>query len=209
MDVSKRLSFSLDHRDQGPNKKLAKDIVDSQDKELLEELIQLLESRPAAGLQKDCAVTLAYVAEQSPRMLTPYTTQMINNMDASVNRVIWGSMMVLAHIAPLVSQELYSELPKIMDAMDKGTVVTRDYGFRILVELYQVDEIKEDMLYIILEQLAKSPGNQLGQYAERFMPVVTVDHKPTFIKTLEERRGDLTNEHHLKRLTKNLKKLYK
>ena len=209
MSIGKRLSHSLDCRDQGPNKEVAKEIINTESTGLLQELIDLLESKPNEGLRKDCALTLAYVAEKKPALLVPYADLMISRMNDPINRVIFSCMIALAHITPFVQDKLYHALPVILDAMDDGTVVTRDYGFRIIVELYKIASKKEDIFYIILEQVSKAPSNQLGQYTERFLAVVDNHHKSDFISVLEERRSDLTNEYHLKRLSKNLKKLYK
>jgi len=65
------------------------------------------------------------------------------------------------------------------------------------------------MFLLIQEQLMKAPSNQLGQYAERLIEVLNKKHLNSLIETLESRREDVTNEHHIKRLNKNLKKLYK
>ena len=118
-------------------------------------------------------------------------------------------MITLNYIAHLVTYELFEALPKIIDAMDAGTVVTRDYGFKIMVTLYQDKSIQEDMFLLMQEQLMKAPSNQLGQYAERLMEVLNKNHLKSLIATLEERRNGISNEHHIKRLNKNLKKLYK
>ena len=118
-------------------------------------------------------------------------------------------MIGLAHISHLQQEKLFDALPQIIDAMDVGTVVTRDHGYRIMITLYKDIRFQEDMFLLIQEQLMKAPSNQLGQYSERLMDVLNKTHLNPLIETLEERRSDITNEHHIKRLNKNLKKLYK
>lgn len=209
MSIQDHLAFSLGRKDQGPNKKLAAEIANNHDEQQLKQLITFFDSKPHKELQKDCSLTIAWIAELNPSMVTPYTPYLIGKLSDPINRVIWGSMMALSEIAPLVLDPIYDALPAIIDAMDSGTVVTRDHGYRILIALYQSEHYQEDALIFILEQLMKAPSNQLGQYAERLIEVVNKSHVNRIIEVLEERRNDVTNEHHLKRLNKNLKRLYK
>ena len=150
---------------------------------------------------------MAWVAETSPQMIVPYTDLLIENFNSSINRVVWGSMIALAEIRDQMPEKLFEALPKILDAMDAGTVVTRDYGFRILISLYSVPSYQEDLLYVILEQIRMAPDNQLGQYAEKFMVVLNPKHKDLLCDVLAERLSELSNSHHINRLNKNLLKL--
>ena len=52
-------------------------------------------------------------------------------------------------------------------------------------------------------------GNFLRAFVEWVIDVLNKKHLKPLIETLEDRMNDITNEHHIKRLNKNLKKLYK
>lgn len=209
MPIQDHLAYSLGHKDQQPNKALAQEIADVEDTERINELIQFFDTKPHKELQKDCALTLAWIAEAKPELIAPYVSYLIGKMNDPINRVIWGSMIALSGIAHLVQDELYEVLPTILDAMDAGTVVTRDHGYRILIVLYQNKKYQDDLFHLILEQISKSPSNQIGQYSEKLIAVMEVEHRDALIHVLEERREDVDNPHHLNRLNKNLKKLYK
>lgn len=209
MPVREYLSYTQGRKDQQPNKRLAQAIVEADDQEKIQELVALFDSRPHIEIQKDCALTLAWIAESKPSLVSPYLDHFLAKLNDPINRVIWGSMMSLTALAPFEQEKIYHALPTILDAMDAGTVVTRDHGYRILVTLYQNQAYQEDMLVLILSQLSKAPSNQLGQYAERLMAVMAASHKDQVIQTLESRFEDLTHPHHIKRLEKNLKKLHK
>ncbi|MCP4457108.1 MAG: hypothetical protein GY816_03625 [Cytophagales bacterium] len=206
-DIQKFLSSSLDHKDQGPNIVLAERIVNSGGSELLQKLIDFFKTEPHKDLQKDCVLTMAWVAERSPEMIIPHVDLLLENFNSEIPRVIWGSMIALAFSAHLMPDKIYEALPKIIDAMDAGTPVTRDHGYRILITLYQIEKYQEDVFYIILEQIQLAPSNQLGQYAEKLIKVLDTKHKDELVVVLEERGTELTNEHHRKRLSKNLKRL--
>lgn len=177
--------------------------------ESLWELIELMESKPTKDLQKDAVLTLAWIAESDPEQVCPYLDMLVNNLRSPINRVVWGSMIALSHIAPNKTTELFHQLPDILEAMDNGTPVTRDYGFRILVVLYGQKEFQDDLFVIVLEQLEIAPKNQLGQYVERFAQVVMTDHKTQLMERLEKLMDELENEYHIKRLNRCLKKLRK
>ena len=209
MSIKDRLSYSVGRRDQEPNKLLAEEIVAQDDTEKIRELIAVFDAKPHVEIQKDCSLTLAWVAESKPALMAPYVDYFLEKLNDPINRVIWGSMMSLTAIAPFAQQKLFNELPTILDAMDAGTVVTRDHGYRILITLYQNSTYQEDVFLLVLEQLSKAPSNQLGQYAERLIAVLASKHKAQVTATLEGRFEDVDHPHHLKRLEKNLKKLGK
>lgn len=209
MIIKDKLAYALDRKDQEPNRLVARQIVESEGQRGIEELVDFIESKPIKRAQMDAMLALAYVGELCPKTLAPHVDFLVSKLDDPINRVIWGSMIGLAHIAHLVQPKLFEALPKVIDAMDAGTVVTRDYGFRIMVDLYRTEQFQEDMFLLMQEQLMKAPSNQLGQYAERLMETLNKKHLNSLIETLEERRGDITNDHHIKRLNRNLKKLYK
>ncbi|MEP5613025.1 MAG: hypothetical protein ABJP45_12290 [Cyclobacteriaceae bacterium] len=208
MPVCDKLAYALGHRDQGPNKTLAQEIVDSEDLGAMKELETLVLSDAHKRLRMDAALTMAYVGELNPEMLVSFVDFLLARLNDPVDRVGWGSMIALSYTVPLVQKKMYDNLPTILDAMDIGGIVGRDHGYRILITLYGVEKYREDVFFIVLEQIQKSPPNQLGQYTERLMSVITDNDVPELISALEERRDELTNEHHIKRLTKNLKKLY-
>jgi len=208
MPISDKLAYAMGHRDQGPNKILAQKIADSEDVGALKELKALVLSDADKRLRMDAALAIAYVGESKPEMLVDFVDFVLEMLNDPIDRVGWGSMIALSYISPLQPSKMYENLPDILDAMDNGGIVGRDHGYRVLIDLYSVEKYREDLFFIILEQIQKSPPNQLGQYTERLMSIINEKDKPELILALEDRRNELTNEHHIKRLTKNLKKLY-
>ncbi len=207
MSIKEKLSYVKGRGDQGPNKQLAQEIVEKEGHDSIRELIALFDTKPHVAIQKDCSLTLAWIAKTNPQMMVHYTDYFLNKLGNPVNRVIWGSMITLTAIAPFQQEKLFENLPDILHAMDTGTVVTRDHGYRILITLYQNQTYQKDVFTLILEQLTKAPSNQLGQYAERLIDVLNLSHKPELMTLLESRFEDIENEHHVRRLEKNLKKL--
>ena len=208
MPISEKLAYSQKRKDQLPNKETARIVLDAEDRSAIQELCKLIDSDFPKRLKMDATLTLAYIAEEKPELLKSHTDFLIDKLQDPIERVGWGSMIALSHMSSQASGKLYDQLPAILDAMDRDSIVGRDHGFRILVSLYVIDSYQEDLHFIILEQLRKVRPNQLGQYTERYMGVIKPHHKKDLIAVLEEDRSDL-NEYHIKRLAKNLKKLYK
>ena len=205
-NVINRLSSAMDRRDQGPNEAIAQEVVASGNPDLLQEVVQVILSNNPVRLKNDAVMVLMAISRIKPGILLEQTRLLISLLDSKSNRQVWGSMIALANMAPMVREDIKPYLAKILRAMDEGTVVTRDHGFTILTELYK-DDPSGDLLALINEQLLNAPPNQVGQYTEKFMEVVRKEDLSSFIATLEVRAQELTNEHHLKRLGKNLRKL--
>lgn len=209
MPIQDHLSYSLGLKTQEGNKALAKIIADTSDHDRLDELLQFIETKPHDRLQMDAMLTIAYIAEVKPEMLKEKVDFILGKLNDPINRVVFASMIALAHITHLALDKLYEALPKVIDSMGSGTVVTKDHGFRILARLYQEENYSDDLFFIISDQLILAPSNQLGQYTERMIPIVKPTHRKKLISILEERGEELSNQHHLNRLNRNLKKLYK
>jgi len=209
MTIQAQLAHAQDRRDQRPNRILAERIVNEGGAEQLQGLVDFFLSKPHKDLQKDCVLTMAWIGEQSPELLIPHIDLLIENFNSEIPRVVWGSMIAMAFCAHLVTDKIYSSLPKILDAMDAGSAVTRDHGYRMLMTLYQREKYQENLFFIALEQIQKAPSNQVGQYAERLIEVLNPIHRKELISVLEEKNAELSNEYHIRRLTKNIKKLYK
>ncbi|MEM9341220.1 MAG: hypothetical protein AAGA66_20995 [Bacteroidota bacterium] len=209
MPIHHRLASCQGRRDQALNRQLALEIASSQDEGMLQELLLLFDTATEKRLLMEAILTIAYISEINPQLVASKVDFLIHQLNHQVSRVRWGSMMALSHLVTLHPEQIFQHVPEILTCMEKGSVVGRDYGFRILVTLYTYDHYAEDLFLIILEQLSGAPSNQLGQYTERLTFVLRGRHQPELIRVLEHLRGDLENEHHLRRLDKNLKKLYK
>lgn len=205
-NILDQFSSSQDRRDQGPNEVIAKQIVDEEGGNLLKEVIQIIDGKYPVRIKNDAVMVLMAISRIRPEILVSQADVFIQLLDSKSNRQVFGSMIALANIVPMIKDQVKPHLAKILEAMDEGTVVTRDHGFTILTELYKEDK-SGDLVALINEQVLNAPPNQVGQYTEKFMEVVRKTDVPAFVKALEVRAQELTNEHHLKRLGKNLKKL--
>ena len=208
MNISDRFSSALGRRDEEPNKRLAREISIAHDKTAIRELVKILCSQPAPDTLADAIKVLEMVGEQQPALAHPAFPALIPLIRHPENKIVWRSMAALSTIASYHTEECFQHLGLILKVMDRGSVITRDHGFRILLMLYQ-DRFRDALLPLLKEQLLSSPDNQLGQYAEKWMAVIARGDLPDLRHVLEIRLQDLVNPSHQKRIARVLMKLNK
>lgn len=205
MSIIEKLASSLNRRDEIPNQELAKEIVLSKNKKAVKELIENLSNKKA--IQNDCIKVLYEIGEQEPKLITDYVNEFVEQLDSKNNRLQWGAMTALGAIANERPKEIYAVLPTILNAADKGSVITKDHAVTILIKLCIIEDYSDSAFTLLIEQLLKSPTNQLPMYAERAMPVVNEKNKTLFLKTLTSRLDDIEKETKRKRIEKVIKKI--
>ena|SRR6185436_12971680 len=208
MSILDKLAYALDRSDEGPNVELAKSIAQKNDSKAVKELVENLANKKK-DIQHDCIKVLYETGERKPALIVPYVKEFTALLESKNNRMQWGGMAALSAIAPAYPKEIYGVLAKIVDAADKGTVITKDNCVNILISLCSVKQYADSAFSLLIEQLQGSPTNQLPMYAERAMPIITEKTKAKFIKTLSSRLGDIEKDTKRKRVEMVLKKLSK
>ncbi len=207
INVLDQLASSLNRRDEVPNQELAKEMVLSEDKEAIKVLVTNLTNKKA--IQNDCIKVLYEIGEQKPKLIAGYVNEFVAQLGSKNNRLQWGAMIAIGTIVKERPKEIYESLTKILDAADKGSVITKDHAVNILIKLCQVVSYSKDAFPLLLEQLLKSAPNQFPMYAERAMPIINDDNKSMFVRVLNSRLDDLEKESKKKRVQKLIARLTK
>jgi hypothetical protein len=207
MTILNKLASSLNRRDDEPNKKLATVIADKSDKNAVKELVENLNNLDK-GIQHDCIKVLYEIGAFKPNLIALYAKNFVGLLDSKNNRLQWGAMIALNTITTEKPKVIYDALTKIIDAADKGSVITNDHCVNILVKLCSIKAYYDDASTLLLERLEKSPTNQLPMYAEIALPVMG-NKKSSFIKLLMQRLKEIDKESKRVRLEKVIKKLQK
>ncbi len=210
MSLLHRLSSQQNRKDQKPNIELGKEIASSQNIQAISEISVLLndENTPVEILA-DLIKTLEAIGESTPELIAKLYPEIKKFLDHKENHLVWRAMCVLALIGPFNRTLVFHDLPKIMDIMDRGSVITRDHGITLLIDLYTVAEYRKDIIPLLEEQVLRAPDNQLGQYAEKWMKVIATPDAQKLLSILNERYPDFANESHKKRINKIISKLIK
>lgn len=201
-----RLASSLDRRDETPNIELAQEIATEKNKDAIEELIAQLSERDK-GLQNDSIKVLYEVGEIVPSLIAGYLPIFVELLFHKNNRLQWGAMTAINCIAGEDPKGVYEVLARVMQAADRGSVITRDQAVNILIGLCRHQSYREDAFALLNEQLLKSKPNQFPMYAERSLPIIEDYNRERFKKTLFIRLDELEQESKRKRIEKVLKKL--
>lgn len=204
MSILHKLSGAQGRRDELPNQELAKEIIASKNKKSISELVENLNNK---DVQNDCIKVLYEVGNQEPKLIASHLDTFLDLLQSKNNRLQWGAMMALNSMTRLKAKSIYNNLPIILDAVEKGSVITRDNAINILLNLCLSNQFSNDAFDLFIEQLLKSPPNQLPMYAERAIPIINNKNKKRFIDTLNIRLKDIEKESKLKRVKKVIDKL--
>ncbi len=206
MSIIEKLAKSLNRRDEKPNQELAKAIADKMDKNAVKELITLLDHK-SKDIQFDCIKVLYEIGELKPVLIKDHLNGFINLLDNKYNRNIWGAMHAIDCITLEAPELIYSNLTKIMDAAEKGSVITKDHTVRILIKLCTLKKFTDSSFVLFMELLQSCAVNQLPMYAENALGIIDEKNKPVFVKLLIGRLKEIEKDSKRKRVEKIIKKL--
>jgi hypothetical protein len=206
MSVIERLACSLGRRDEVPNQELAADVAARDDKNAVKELIENLAVKNK-NIRHDCIKTLYEIGYLRPALIAEYYPNFFSLIDDKDNRMQWGGMTALSSIVSEKPKEIFASLRKIIDAADRGSVITRDHCVKILVALSSNEQYAGKTFPLLNEQLLTCPINQVPMYAENALPVIAAENKERFIKTLRLRLDEIEKDSARKRLEKIIKNL--
>lgn len=205
MNVIERLASSLGRRDEQPNIELAELIVQKKDKNAVQILIDQLEVK-GKDLQNDSIKVLYEIGDRKPELIAPHLKAFVGLLTSKNNRLQWGAMSALQTLVSVDPKGIYASLPKILDAADKGTVITKDGAMKALAQLGAEKQYRAKVLPLMIDQLVKSPDNQFPTYAESILPLIDSSSKDLFIKTLKTRLPNVEVDSKRKRIEKAIAK---
>ena len=208
MDVLAKLASASGRRDEKPNELLAAAIVKAKDKKAIDDLVANLSHKNKA-VQSDCINTLYEIGEKDPSLLRPHIPAFVKLLEHKNNRMIWGGMSALARVAKIDQAGVYAFLPKIMDAADAGSVITRDNAVSVLASLAGKKPFADEALTLLMDQLRNCPPRQLAMYAEHTAEVITTDYLKMFKDILSKRLADIETDTMKDRIRKVVNRLNK
>lgn len=206
ISVIDHLAHTLGSRDELPNIALAEKISKANDRAAIRELISLLNHK-TSGIRNDAIKVLYEIGERKPELIIGYIENFVATLTHKDNRMQWGAMAALSAISATKPEVLVEHLPAVVDAMDLGTVITRDHGVYILANIAGLKKHHADCIELLLEQIEKAPVNQMPMYAEKTAEVISGPYIKRFEKVLKSRKDVLEIPSKQKRIEKILKSL--
>lgn len=205
-NVRDSLANALGRNDEGPNIALAEKIAKTNDKKAVRELMDIIHDKKAA-VRHDAIKVIYETGERKPELIIGHTKELIALLEHSDNWMKWGAMSALSVISNTQPELLVATLTQILEAMDTGSVITRDHGIYILCNLGRLKKYHEDCMELLLEQIEKAPVNQVPMYAEKTAEVITKPYVKRLEKILRSRKDVMEIPSKQKRIEKLLKRL--
>lgn len=204
--IAERLANALGRSDEAPNISLAEKIAKSSDAEAVNELIILMHDKKAA-VRHDAIKVLYETGDRNPELIIPYKKDFLGLLLQPDNWMKWGAMAALFTIGKAKPGLLAKHLPEIVDAMDKGSVITRDHGIYILCSVSAIKKHHDDCMVLLLEQIEKAPVNQMPMYAEKMAEVISDPYRKKLEMVILSRNDVMEIPSKATRLEKLLKKI--
>jgi hypothetical protein len=205
MTVLNRLSSAMDRRDEAPNIALARDIVAHDDKSAIAELADAVRSGNAR-LANDALKVLYEIGAARPDLVGAQCPVFIEALKSTNNRTVWGAMAALDAVAEQRAATLAAELPAIIEAADRGSVIARDRCNSILIKLARAG-YGDKVVPLLVERLKTAAPNQFPTYAENMAPVIPPEVRAGFVGVLKQRLASIIQVSKRKRVEKLLDKL--
>ena len=205
MTVLDRLSGAMDRRDEQPNVDLAEDIVAREDTAAVAELAAAVRSGPARQAN-DALKVLYEVGARNPALVGGQCPVFIEALKSANNRKVWGAMTALDAVAEQRAATLVAELPAIIEAADRGSVIAKDHCNSILIKLARAGYAHK-AVPLLVDRLKDAAPNQFPSYAEAMAPVIPPEARPGFLAVLKARVGSIMQESKRKRVEKLMRKL--
>ncbi|MEO8648688.1 MAG: hypothetical protein ABI539_05940 [Acidobacteriota bacterium] len=198
----------MNRRDEVPNQELAAVVIGDSDKDAVAELVENLYNKNK-GIRFDCIKVLYEVGYVNPKLIESHIQVFLDLLESKDNRLQWGAMTAIRCLVSEKPAGIFLALPKIIDAANKGSVISRDHCVNILIGLSAMPSYAHQTFPLLLEQMLRCPTNQLPMYAEKALPVVNSENREHFMKVLNSRLSEIEKESGRKRIEEVLKKVSK
>lgn len=192
MPVLQQIAYFQNRRDEVPNQQLAQALAAQQYVAGIQEIAQnLWHENPA--VQSDCLKVLYEIGYLNPALIADYVADFFKLTRSKNNRLVWGSMIALATIAPLKADVIAAQFDDLVQLMAQGSVITRDNGMKVLAGAAASHPDHNALIFpFLLQQLATCRPKEVGQYAEAVVAAVNGENKDAFVAVLNKRMMDLS-----------------
>jgi len=187
MSILKKLAHSLGRRDDVPNQELAKELAATRNEAEIREIVEGLKSQDR-NIQSDCIKVVYEIGYIAPDLIAEYVDEFLHLLLNRNNRLVWGSMIALATIAEIKAQEIYEQRDDILQAIEKGSVITIDNGIKALAKVAsKKSDYRIELFPYLLDHLASCRPKDVPQRAEKIVVAIDANNKQDFINVVENR----------------------
>ena len=208
MSVLNKLASALERSDEVPNQLLAKEIAASADTVAVQELVNNLANKNK-DIQSDCIKVLYEIGAIKPELIARYVDTFVSLLGNRNNRLVWGGMTALGAVATVDTSTIAKHIDTIIRATETGSVITQDWGIRVLASLAAKDSTAAKRIFPYLTQfLQKCPAKDVPRHAESILPAVNATNRDAILAVLDARQAALKPAQ-AKRVTKLISQIKK
>jgi hypothetical protein len=210
MAVLNKIAYFQNRRDEVPNQELARELAQKRNRKGIHEIAENLWSENQ-NVQSDCLKVLYEIGFLNPKLIAEYAGDFLRLLKNKNNRMVWGSMIALSTIAEAKADELYEHREEIKDVMEKGSVITKDNGVKILAIVASKHEAYCKKIFpYLLKHLETCRPKDVPQHAKKTFTAVNAKNQYAFMRVLKRRMPDLNNSQltRVKKMIKEAEKRY-
>jgi hypothetical protein len=191
MSILNRLASALDRSDEVPNQILASEIAEAGNKDAVRELTANL-SNADKNIQHDCIKVLYEVGYLKPELIAPHVDTFIQLLRSRNNRLVWGGMTALGSIADLTAVDIWKQIDVVMNVTDRGSVITQDWGIRVLAAVSAKEASYEKRIFPFLKGfLQKCPAKDFPRHLESCLVAINSGNSTEIMPIIEARKLSL------------------
>jgi len=210
MPVLNRIAHFRNRRDEAPNQELARELAAARDREGIGEIAENL-GHKNPNVQSDCLKVLYEIGYLAPDLIADYVDRFLALLRHKNNRMVWGGMIALATIAELKPTEIWSDVDTVVEAVDRGTLITVVWGVKTLAAVASTDKARCERLFpVLMKRLKECLPRDVPMHAESILCAVDASHKDEYLAVLESRKAEMTAPQlaRLKKVTRQAEALH-
>lgn len=191
MSVLNKIAFFLNQRDEVPNQELAEELVKTKNVQGIAEIALNLWSKNK-NVQSDCLKVLYEIGYLNPQLIAAYVNDFLKLLTSKNNRLVWGSMIALATVAPYKAREIWDKIGDVKKATERGSVITAVWGIKTLAIVGSSNPTyQKEIVPTLVGILNKCIPRDVPIHAENILLIINKDNKGDFVEVLKSRESEL------------------
>lgn len=207
MTLADQLASALERNDQQPNIELARRLA--KQKDVSGDILELLGivkhgTKPERHNAIKVLYELANLRVSAFGDKLPFIFDLLDTKD---NRLLWGTLTLLAKTCRLDHGATFEHLPQILAAAERGSVIAKDATYEIVLELATSTAYQDQIHSNLINFLSAAAPHQLPMYAEQTAQAALSLETKEIIHVLFSRLSDMPTDAKRKRLEKAIAEL--
>lgn len=128
-----------------------------------------------------------------PALIAPHADAFLDLLTSRQNRLVWGGMTALGCIAKKQADTIWPRIRIVMDATANGSVITQDWGVRVLAAVAASGPARRrGILPFLIDFLGTCPHKDMPKHAESALLAIDAASRAQVLAVLERRAAGLT-----------------